>query len=130
VAIPSIYLLQGNIGTGNYNTDPDVWLMDLHADRFPHGIYITKIYVDCNEADPTTELDADLMYCDAVGTGAFPGANATVIKAIDTTTGNFSNAAVNTAVATGKSIYIRINADPTSNTTIFHVRVHYYIPVS
>jgi hypothetical protein len=130
ISFPTLHLLQGSLGTGDYDTDPDVWIMDLHADTFPHGVYITKVYVDCNEADPTTELDADLMSCDAVADGAFPGANAAVVLAIDTITGNFANAAVNTAIAAGKSVYIRINADPTSDTTIFHVRIHYYIPTS
>jgi len=126
---PSIHTLQGSIGTGDYDTDPDVWILDLDADTYPHGIYITKVYVDANEADPTTELTANLNYCDAT-TAAFPGANATLIKAINTTTGNFSNTAVNTAVASGKSIYITIGADPTSDTTIFHVRAQFYIPES
>jgi len=130
ISFPTIHILQGPLGTGDYDTDPDVWLIDSHADTFPHGIYITKVYVDCNEADPTTELNADLKYCDAVADGAFPGANVTVIQALDTTTGNMANATVNTAVATGKSLYITIDIDPTSDTTIFHVRIHYYIPTS
>ena len=124
------HILQGSLGTGDYDTDPDVWLIDLDADVFPNGIYITKVYVDCNEADPTTELTANLNYCDAVANGAFPGATATLIKAIGTTTGNFADNAVNTTVATGKSLYITITADPTSDTTIFHVRIHYYIPTA
>ena len=127
---PSIHTLQGSVGTGDYDTDPDVWILDLDADTYPHGIYIKKVYVDCNEADPTTELNADLKYCDAVANGAFPGANATLIKALDTTTGNMSDAAVNTAVASAKTIYITIDADPVSDTTIFHVRVQFYIPES
>jgi hypothetical protein len=41
-----------------------------------------------------------------------------------------SDAAVNTAVASTKTIYITIDADPTSDTTIFHVRVQFKIPES
>ena len=131
VALSAIKIMQGTFDlAAQYDVDSDLWLVDLHTDQFPHGIYITKIYVDCTVADPTTELDANLMYCDAVANGAFPGANATLIKAIDTTTGNFADAAVNTAVATGKSIYIDIDADPTDANTMWHIRIHYYIPTS
>jgi len=127
---PSIRTIQFNLGTAEYDTDPDVWSLDLDADTFPHGIYFTKVYVDCNEADPTTELNADLKYCDAVGAGAFPGANAAVIKALDTTTGNMSDTAVNTAVSAGKTVYVTIDADPTSDTTLFHVKIQFYVPES
>jgi hypothetical protein len=36
----------------------------------------------------TTELNANLKYCDAVTTGAFPGANPVLIDVLDSTTGN------------------------------------------
>ena len=104
-----------------------MWLLDLHSDVYPSGIVITEIHVDCNEAAPSTNLDADLKYADAVGGGAFPGGSQTVIAAIDTTTGNFASTGRSDAIPTGKSLYILINADPTSDTTIFHVRVHFYI---
>lgn len=131
VAEPSLKIAQGTFDlAAQYDVDSDLWLVDLHTDSHPHGIYITKIYVDCSVADPTTELNANLMYCDAVADGAFPGANATLIKAIDTTTGNFADAAVNTAVATGKTIYIDIDVDPADATTQYHIKIHYYIPTS
>ncbi len=131
IAIPTIHIAQGTFDlAAQYDVDSDLWLADLHADRYPHGIYITKIYVDATVADPTTELNANLMYCDAVADGAFPGANATLIKAIDTTTGNFADAAVNTAVATGKTIYIDMDADPTDANVQYKIKIHYYIPVS
>jgi len=128
VAIPLRHVAQGTFDlAAQWDVDTDLWLMDLHADTYPNGIYITAITVDCTVADPTTELDANLMYCDAVAGGAFPGANATLIKAINTTTGNFSDVAVNTAVATGKTLYIDLDADPTDATTQYHVRIHYRI---
>lgn len=131
VAIPLRHIFQGSIDlAGAWDVDSDVWLWDLDATTYPNGIYITAIYVDCSVADPTTELDANLMYCDAVAGGAFPGANATLIKAIDTTTGNFADAAVNTAVATGKSIYIDLDTDPVDATTVYHLKIYYRIPES
>lgn len=129
-AIPHTHLLQGSLGTADYDTDPDVWIVDLHADTFANGMTISSIVVDCNEADPTTELDADLKYCDAVGGGAFPGANAVTIAAINTATGNFSSTGLTYNVPTGKSLYITIDVDPASDTTLFHVRIHYHIPES
>ena len=130
VAIPLRHMLQGNITAGDYDIDPDIWILDLDATTYPNGIYITAVYVDANVADPATELGANLNYCDAVAGGAFPGANATLIKAISTTTGNFSDAAVNTAVATGKSIYITLSADPSTATSVFHAKVYFRIPES
>lgn len=131
VAFPTIHMAQGIFDlAAQYETDSDLWLVDLNTDSYPHGIYITKIYVDCTVADPTTELDANLMYCDAVANGAFPGANATLIKAIDTTTGNFADAAVNIAVPTGKALYINMDADPMDINTEYHIRIHYYIPTA
>jgi len=131
ISFPTIHIAQGTFDlAAQYDVDSDLWLIDLHSDSYPHGIYITKIYVDCTMADPTTELDANLMYCDAVANGAFPGANATLIKAIDTTTGNFADAAVNTAVPSEKTIYIKMDADPTDANTQYHIRIHYYIPTS
>ena len=123
-------MVQGTLGTAAYDTDPDVWTLDLHSNVYPDGIVITDWYVDCNEADPDTELDADLKYCDAVGTGAFPGANPVTIAAINTTTGNSSATGLSKSIPSGKTLYITINSDIVSDTTLFHVRVHYYIPSS
>jgi len=78
------------------------------------GITITSITVQASVADPTTELNANIMYCDAQGTGAFPGANPTLIRAIDTTTGNFTWSGTD-AIATGKPIYLLMDADPTDS---------------
>ena len=125
-----IYLLQGNLGTADFDADPDVWIIDVNSETFPKGIVITDVVVDCNEADPTTELNADLKYCDNVSNGAFPGANAVTIKALDTTTGNMSDTALGTGVPAGKTLYITIDADPISDTTLFHVRIHYKVKMN
>lgn len=78
--------------------------------EYGNGITITSITVQCSQADPTTELNANIMKCDAQGTGAFPGANPTLIKAIDTTTGNYSWSGTE-AVATGKELYLIMDAN-------------------
>lgn len=129
VAIPLRHIFQGTIDlSGAYDVDSDVWLWDLDSTTYPNGVYITAVYLDSSVADPTTEINANLMYCDAVADGAFPGANATLIKAIDTTTGNFADAAVNTTVAAGKTIYIDLDADPTDSNVVYHLKIYYRIP--
>ena len=126
--IPLRHIMQGTFDlTSQWDVDSDLWLVDLHADTFPNGITITKVTVDCTVADPTTELNANLMYCDAVGGGAFPGANAVQIEQLDTTTGNFDDDQGDTAVATGKSIFIDLDADPTDANVQWHVKIHYRI---
>lgn len=91
------------------------------------GITITSYTVQCSVADPTTELNANIMYCDAQGTGAFPGANPTLLEAIDTTTGNYSSGAVTDSVATGKELYLLIDADPTDLNTMWTITITYTI---
>jgi len=136
IAIPSIQIMQPTFDPGTwYDSDAEVWLMDLHSDRFPDGIVITKWYVDCNVADPDVEMDLDLKYADAVAGGAFPGGSQTLIDVMDTTTGNASedtntNMAGNGVVATGKTIYLSFGADPEGTCTQLHLRIHYYIPES
>lgn len=108
-----------------YDNDSDLWLIDTATAAFPNGIHVLEIYVDATVADPTTELNANLMYCDSVFGGAFPGGGATLIKAIDTTAGNFADAAANIIVPVGKSIYIDMDADPTDANVQYHIRIHY-----
>ena len=66
------------------------------------------------------------MYCDAQGTGAFPGASPTLIKAIDTTTGNFSWTGTE-SVATGKQMYLLMDADPTDANTMWTITISYVV---
>lgn len=91
------------------------------------GITITSIVVQCSVADPTTELNANIMYCDAQGTGAFPGASPTLVAAIDTTTGNFDSGAVTYAIATGHPIYLLMDADPTDLLTMWTITITYTV---
>lgn len=92
---------------------------------YGYGITITNILVQCSVADPTTELAADIKYCDAQGSGAFPAANATVVKAIDTTTGNYDSGAITEAVATGKTLYLSMDSDPTDTETMWTITITY-----
>jgi hypothetical protein len=75
------------------------------------GYTITNVKVQCASADPTTEFSGDLKWCDAQGTGAFPSTNPTVIKVLDTTTGNYDSGAITESVATGKELYISMDAN-------------------
>lgn len=74
------------------------------------GYTITNVKVQCDVADPTTEFAGDLKWCDAQGTGAFPSTNPTVIKVLDTTTGNYDSGAITESVATGKELYISMDS--------------------
>jgi hypothetical protein len=76
-----------------------------------YGYTITNVKVQCASADPTTEFAGDLKWCDAQGTGAFPSTNPTVIKVLDTTTGNYDSGAITESVATGKELYISMDAN-------------------
>jgi hypothetical protein len=95
-----------------------------------YGITITSIVVQSSVADPTTELNANLKYCDDQGTGAFPGANDTLITAIDTTTGNYSSTGRTDSIATGKTLYVLIDADPVDIGNTWKVTVTYNIKQS
>jgi hypothetical protein len=124
------------LGTGDYDTDSDVKILELDSNVFPYGIVITRWEIECNEADPSTELDANLGYCDDQSTGAFPGANAVLIDVLDTTTGNSSETNMANSnlgsgiIPAGKTLYIDIDADLVSDTTLFSVKILYYIPSS
>lgn len=127
--IPSVFVAQGPLDlAGWYDIDTDLWLCDLINERYPYGIIITEIQVDCNTADPATELDANLSYCDMTGDGAFPDAGSTVvIAAVDTTTGNYSSGAITKYVPTNMSIFLDMDADPTDANTFYHIKFKYYI---
>ena len=104
--------------------------MDKGSNSFPTGITIKSWYVDCNVADPTTELNANLKYCDG-GTGAFPGANQVLIDVLDTTTGNSSCTNMTTSdlgsgvIPAGKVIYLELDANPTDLNTIWTLTINF-----
>lgn len=118
-----------------YDSDTERRLLDLSADCFPNGIVITKWFVEANVADPDVEMSMDLMCCDSVASGAFPGPNPTLVDVMDTIAGNSSetinsNMTNNGIVSTGKSIYLLFRADPEGNCAQLNIRICYYIPES
>jgi hypothetical protein len=122
--------------TGMYAAGVTRWKfidMERCASTFPSGVTITSIYVDCSTNDPTTELNANLKYCDAIAGGAFPGANQTLINALDTTTGNFSITDMSTSslgsgvIPANKVLYFELDADPTDTSTTWSVIVNFTV---
>jgi hypothetical protein len=89
------------------------------------GITITRIVVQSSVADPTTELNANIHYCDEQATGAFPSTNPTLVSAIDTTTGNYDSGVVSYSVTTGKELYLLIDADPVDLNQTWTITVSY-----
>ena len=98
--------------------------MDVAA-CYPNGITINSIYLKADVADPTTEINANLRYCDAQGTDAFPGANITLVTAIDTTAGNYSSIGLTTAIPAGKMLYVQMDADPTDINVEWTLTINY-----
>ena len=124
-------LTSGVVGTGTIDTSALVSKTDLKTIKVDgdfYGLYrvsatkkisppdlgfgytITNVKVQCASADPTTEFSGDLKLCDSQGTGAFPSTNPTVIKVLDTTTGNYDSGAITEDVATDKELYIQMDS--------------------
>jgi len=101
--------------------------MDRAASTYPSGVTITRVYVDCSTASPTTQLTGKLKYCDALGGGAFPGASPTDIVTLTTTTGNYDSGAISTSVGANKIIYLEMTADPTDYNTTWNICVSYTV---
>ena len=95
-----------------YSNDPNVCMIPL---GFDVPVTITRFQGTCNK-DPTNELDLDLYFADA-----FIGkANATLIGAVDTTSGTVNTTSFSDAtVPAGKTIYLIIQADPDDDITQF-----------
>lgn len=121
---------------GDWDLDSDKWVWEFDATCYPDGIVITKWSVDANVADPAVELDANLMYCDALSAGAFPGANPVLVDVLDTTTGNSSEADMSNSdlgsgtIPGGKIMYVDIDVDPATTTDFFIVQIYFYQPES
>jgi len=136
VVIPSDKKITALVTAGQWDLDSDMWLWELDGTIFPDGIVITKWSVDGSVAAPAVELNANLMYCDALSNGAFPGGGATLIDVLDTTTGNSSEADMSNsdlttgAIATTKILYIDIDVDPATSTEFYVVQIYFYIPES
>ena len=137
--VPLVHSMQfhGDLA-GAWDVDAEWQLLDMDrgAGTFPDGIVILSWYVDCSVADPTTELNANLYYCDALVDGAFPGGGATLVDVLDTTTGNSSETDMSNSdltsgvIPTAKILYILMDADPADATTVWSIIINYYIPES
>ena len=101
-----------------YATDTQYCLLPF---GFEDAVTITRVRITC-DADPTTELDWDLKFADA-----FIGlASATLIAAIDTTTGTANITSFSDAtVPADKPIYIEFGADPDDNITQACVEIEF-----
>jgi hypothetical protein len=119
--------LSGNLRASYMNSAYVILLNMEHTTIYPNGITITSVYVNCDKADPTTELSAKVMYCDAQAGGAFPSTNPTQISVVNTTTGNFSQTGMTTSVASDKIVYLEMTADPTDYNTIWSLVINYTI---
>lgn len=101
-----------------YDTDTQI----CFEPNLPAAITITEVTVSC-DADPATELDWDLKFADA-----FIGlANATLIVAIDTTSGttDVDSGFNDSTVPAGKCLYVEFAADPNSNIKQAIVKIRY-----
>lgn len=135
-AISSDKKITAIITAGDWDLDSDKWVWEFDSTIYPDGVVITKWTVDANVADPAVELNANLMYCDALANGAFPGATATLVDVLDTTTGNSTetNMALSDlgsgTIPAGKILYIDIDIDPATATDFFTVQIYFYQPES
>lgn len=111
--------LRGLYAVVNYKKIP---YTDLGA-----GITITNVIVRCSAADPVTELNANIMYCDAHTTGAFPSTNPVLVAAIDTTAGNYDSGVVALSVPTGKELYLLMDADPVDLNQTWTITINYTV---
>ena len=120
---------------GMYVCVPAWKLLDMARGSlvFPSGITILNWYVDCSIATPTTQLNANLKYCDAVTTGAFPGANPVLIDILDTTTGNSNRTDMSGSslgsgiIPSGKIVYFDLDSDPVDLNTTWSIIINYEV---
>lgn len=112
---------------GHYNLT-----IPIPSSQYANSIYIpidpktsaaktaTAIELSC-EADPTTELDADLMQADAL----IGMANAAILQALDTTNGVLSLSSQSISIGSGKAVYLRFNAEPDAAIKWISLKVTY-----
>lgn len=113
--------------------DGDLYRMYLNnpVKRIPmpdygFGYTITRITVRCYADDPTTELNANIMYCDQQTTGVFPSTNQVLVDAIDTTTGNFDSGVISETVPTNHELYLLMDANVDYNVN-WNIVIYYTV---
>lgn len=91
-----------------------VSLLDMARmpDVYPNGITITSWYVN-GLNNPTTQLAADLVYCDST----FPPSDATTVATLDTTGGTASST-VSHVIPAAKILYMFFDSAPTESWAI------------
>jgi hypothetical protein len=90
-----------------YSNDPNVCLWG-----YTPAMTVTRVRVTCN-ADPPTEIDADLRYADTF----ISKTNPVTICALDTTSGASDSGVISVSVPEGKCVYIVLNAQPDNTIT-------------
>lgn len=119
---------------GAYAQSQYVKLLDMGraAVAFPNGITITSWYIDCvTSTNPTTELNANLRYCDGITGGAMPGGNIVLVDVLDSTDGNSSETNMANSnlgsgvIPAGKILYLQMDADPTDASTVWSLVVNF-----
>jgi len=103
-----------------FNVKVDWRLLDLKRSvlAFPNGVTILSWYLDSSESDPTTEINANLKYCDG-GDGPFPGTGVTLIDVIDSDHGKSSREDMSLSargtgiIPPGMVIFLSFDEDPT-----------------
>lgn len=109
-----------------YDSDAEVFLFEVHADKYPNGIILDEWKVSCN-IDPDVEMDANIGYADSW----FDAADPNLVDVINTSAGvstEDTDANINSgnAVAAGKCLFLYFDADPEGTavqmnfTLIFH----------
>lgn len=120
---------------GLYQTMTSIKILDMGRSTaaFPNGITITSWYVDCSTASPTTQFNGNLRYCDAVTTGAFPGANPVLVDVMDSSSGNSSCTDMSTSdlgsgsIPAGKILYWDMDLDPSDVSTTWSIIVNWTV---
>jgi hypothetical protein len=87
------------------------------------AITVTSVVVSC-DADPTDELDFNLMYADAL----IGKANATLVRALNTTSGagSFSSGWNDNTIDSGKALYLLFDTAPTESDVAFvSIKINY-----
>jgi hypothetical protein len=109
--------LFGNF-SGMYNLTSSWILLNMAkaSGTYPNGVTITSWSLDCSLASPTTQIAGDLKYC-SVGASFPDSGSATLIKAIDSTSGNSGETSCSYSVPEDSILYLSFDADPVDNTT-------------